>query len=232
MRFNLEITFLSDWLVGSGLSDGARADAGLARDARGLLYLPGRAIKGALRESAHRLGLARPDLAPAETRLFGVDCRPASPEGLNKAGEAKSFNQPGALRVGEGRLPEAIEALLLAAKTTDRAAWVTDLTVTRAQTALTEARTARPHSLRTLECGLPGLTFQAELAVDNPAAFPGGDQWLQAYFRTLCALTKSLGGHRSRGLGRCRLTLDPAPAGTLVEPPPPLDFTTPAPGVN
>ena len=222
MKFGLSITFLSDWQVGSGLGDGARADAILARDARGLLYLPGRAIKGALRESAHRLALVRPDLAAAETRLFGVDCRP------EYEGAAMSFNQPGLMRVSQGRLPEEIEVILLAAEPATRALWVADLTLTRSMTALTPSGVAQAHSLRTLECGLPSLAFQAELTL--PAALPGAESWLLAYLRALCALTRSLGGHRSRGLGRCRFTLDQEELPGPVEIPPAFDFPAAAKG--
>lgn len=49
------ITFYTDWHCGSGLSSGADVDATVIRDANGLPYLPGKSLKGVLREMAQLL---------------------------------------------------------------------------------------------------------------------------------------------------------------------------------
>ncbi|MDR1044968.1 MAG: RAMP superfamily CRISPR-associated protein [Candidatus Adiutrix sp.] len=206
MRFNLEISFLSDWHVGGGLGDGYLADATLVREATGWPYLPGRAVKGALREGARRLGLAREDLAEWEVNLFGSL---TNGEGLNR---------PGRLQVGNGRLPGDLERLLASESGADRLNYVRDMTILRRQTAVTEAGAAKPGTLRALECGAPGLFFTAEIQVDRQG-LPAPEDWLRQYFSAVCGLVKSLGGQRSRGLGRCRFKPDfEAEGQTIVAP--------------
>jgi hypothetical protein len=48
------------------------------------------------------------------------------------------------------------------------------------------------------------------------------DSWLKQYLAAAAAMVKSIGGHRSRGLGRCRITLGEAPAGDKIVLPPVL----------
>ena len=50
------ITFYTYWLCGSGLSGGSSADILAIRDEEGLPFVPGRTIKGHLREAAELLG--------------------------------------------------------------------------------------------------------------------------------------------------------------------------------
>lgn len=50
MRIKYKITFLSDWHAGSGLSSGADADAVVIKDDQNLPYLPGKTIKGLLKD--------------------------------------------------------------------------------------------------------------------------------------------------------------------------------------
>jgi CRISPR/Cas system CSM-associated protein Csm3 (group 7 of RAMP superfamily) len=50
MEINYKLTFLSDWHVGSGLSGGAEADAVVLKDKNNLPYIPGKTIKGLVRD--------------------------------------------------------------------------------------------------------------------------------------------------------------------------------------
>lgn len=56
MRYR--ITFFDYWHLGSGLSGGARHDASVTRDADGLPCVPGKTLKGVLREAAQRIDSA------------------------------------------------------------------------------------------------------------------------------------------------------------------------------
>lgn len=49
-KINYIITFLSDWHAGSGLSSGADADSVVIKDKNNLPYLPGKTIKGLLKD--------------------------------------------------------------------------------------------------------------------------------------------------------------------------------------
>ena len=47
-----EITFYTNWHCGSGLSSGADCDSLVVKDKNGLSFVPGKTIKGLLREAA------------------------------------------------------------------------------------------------------------------------------------------------------------------------------------
>lgn len=51
MTIRYSIQFFSDWHCGSGLSSGAQADAEVLKDENNLPYLPGKTIKGLLRDA-------------------------------------------------------------------------------------------------------------------------------------------------------------------------------------
>lgn len=51
MNLTFEIQFLSDWHCGSGLGAGAESDAEMIKDENGLPYIPGKTIKGLLRDA-------------------------------------------------------------------------------------------------------------------------------------------------------------------------------------
>jgi CRISPR/Cas system CMR subunit Cmr4 (Cas7 group RAMP superfamily) len=183
-----KITFNSDWHVGNGLSDGSIADAILVRDANGLPVLPGRAVKGALREAAVRLGKCRKDLAACEQAFFG------------SRSQGEGFNQSGCLKVSSAGLPASFSKL---------SNFVGDMTILRAHTRLNDEGTAEAGSLRTLECGIPGLTFKGHIElVELPQQLEAaGEVWVQQYLAALAAGVKSLGAHRTRGYGRCKMSL-------------------------
>lgn len=207
MRTQIKVTFLSDWHISSGIGDGHLSDALLIRDSNGLPYIPGRALKGALREGARRLSLCpdRKDLQEAERYLWG------SPS------HSEESNFAGVLRLSAGRLPEALyDALHYAEKHGGKKeALIRDLTISRQQTALDSNGMVVKHSLRSIECGMAGLAFTATLDMcDNVQSnsdahsFAKLDEaWLQDYFSAVCAATRSIGAHRSRGLGRCQISL-------------------------
>ena len=184
---------MSDWHVSSGIGDSYRADSVLVKDRDGLPYIPGRAVKGALREGAHRLTEARPDLKAAEDAFWGT---------RNNSAES---NRTGILHVSSARLPRDLREAFAAAPDSEKPSLVRDLTIVRRQTALDERGNTIDHSLRSLECGIAGLTFKADLDID------GGDipeKWIIAYMTCVCAAVRSIGGSRSRGLGACRVCLD------------------------
>ena len=201
METSITITFLSDWHISSGLGDGYRADAVLVRDADGFPYIPGRAVKGALREGARRLGLCRVDLARAENFFWGT------------RQDSVDSNESGRLRVSAAKLPEVLREQC-AFDLPDRATIINDLTIIRSQTALTDKGVAKATSLRFIECGIAGLELTAQLSVAAPKELT--DEWLSQYFAAVCAAVKSIGGNRSRGFGLCCVALAGQKGPTLL----------------
>ena len=52
MTINYELKFFDYWHVSSGLSGGAALDSYVVKDSAGLPYVPGKTIKGLVREAA------------------------------------------------------------------------------------------------------------------------------------------------------------------------------------
>ena len=63
-----EIEFFSNWHCGSGLAAGADVDALVIKDSNGLPYVPGRTLKGLLRDAAANLSLDNDTVST----IFGV----------------------------------------------------------------------------------------------------------------------------------------------------------------
>ena len=199
---HIRVTFLSDWHISSGLGDSYRADAVLMRDADGFPYIPGRALKGALREGARRLGQCREDLRKAEFFFWGS--RSDDPDA----------NISGRLRVSAATLPASLKQQL--AGLPDAKILQDDLTILHWQTALAPEGIVQPGSLRTTECAIAGLELEAELT-----AFPSpqtDENWVRSYFAAVCAAVKSIGGKRSRGFGQCKVSVDRAPRHVTLPP--------------
>lgn len=193
-KTTLRLSFLSSWHIGSGLGNGAIADAVLNRDAQGLLWIPGTAIKGALREASWRLALCDNDCENSLgwlTEFF-----------FGKSSDAENVNKPGKIHIGSGGLDKEISAWLLSLPDDQRKDFVDRLTTIRQQTRLNPDKTVVDGSLRSIECGIPGIAFRASL---EARIEPDWTDWFENYLRTLCANVKSVGGYRSRGLGGCVL---------------------------
>ena len=185
-RFSVKVEISSYWHAGSGAGRGADVDALVLKGRDGIPYLPGRTLKGLLREGmavCEELGHISPGRTDA---LFG---KPA-PEGRGDG------SVPGALIVSGAALPEA-ERLWLASKEGHGAREA--LFDRFASTRISEDGTAEDCTLRAIELCIP-LTLHAE--VEGPPD-------AQADLEKACSFVRGLGSHRSRGLGRCRLSIEP-----------------------
>ena len=189
----LRIRFLSEWHCGSGLGESHLADAVLNRDAEGIPFITGRAVKGALREGAWRLSKisGREDL--------GMDLVKELWGGPSEGNEAS----PGRIFVSSAALPSDVREWLLGMDADMRAESVQLLLTRRAQTSI-ENGSVKKGSLRTMECGMPGLEFEAKVFIDAPGT---AEAWIRHYLAAVCSAVKSMGANRARGLGLCRLTL-------------------------
>ncbi len=71
VKYNLQ--FMSDWSCGSGLDAGVESDVLPIKDAKGLPFVPGKTIKGILREAAEEINEVRSNQYAAQIdALFGV----------------------------------------------------------------------------------------------------------------------------------------------------------------
>jgi CRISPR/Cas system CSM-associated protein Csm3 (group 7 of RAMP superfamily) len=195
---NLTVRFLDYWHVGSGRGLGKHLDAVVDKDASGLPYVPGRMLKGLLRDAVWRLeSWGHPGFARGCTRaLFGT--RPDEADRHTKT--------DGCVYISDARLSDAISNWLAdPAQRDTRAALYRQIYAT----AIDERRgCARKNSLRGIEVVVP-VTLAANLTVEC-AASPGAPD-PQALIGMALPLIQAVGAHRSRGLGRVVLTLETQP---------------------
>lgn len=195
LPFTVEL--LGYWHVGSGLGRGGDADALVLRDAEGLPFLPGRAVKGLLRESLALAEEWQPARMPSGTarRLFGAEA-----VGYGAAAQSPA----GVLRFEDARLEAGLRDWL---RTREGQPHVRHLFDTVSSTALTSEGVARPRTLRTREVALP-MTLVGK--VTGPAD-PGSPDWREL-LGLAAKLVRAIGSHRHRGLGRCEFRFaDPLP---------------------
>lgn len=176
----LTIELSTYWHIGTGGGEGAQLDAVMHRDKDGLPELPGKALKGLLRDAVRhweQVG-GYPTAIEVATTLFG--------EEGNDGG--------GLLRVDTARLDDA-----------DRLALKNDPSLRQMlfhQLASTEmdgaTGTAESASLRTMEVAVP-LTLRA--SIEPLREGPTDLDWAAQLQEALPCL-RSLGKVRNRGLGR------------------------------
>lgn len=127
-----EIEFFSNWHCGSGLAAGADVDALVIKDKDGLPYIPGRTIKGLLREAAETLN----ENQKYVDLVFGV----SGNDGNHHAGTSFFSNAV---------LPESERIYILARNLQNY------LFETFASTRIDENGIAQDHSLRKIQVVVP-----------------------------------------------------------------------------
>ncbi len=190
----LEVDFRGYWHAGTGRGSGHHLDALVCRDACGLPYLPGKTLRGLLRDALGRLeewGSAAAASAGITQDLFGSTAW----EYNNGAPVTRDTTEPGKLFVSDARLPEDVSAWLAQE---DNAPLRAGLFREHFSTAMTKQGVARNKSLRGTEVSVP-LTLTAEVHL-----LPGCEAhgWKEA-LKAALPLVRAAGSHRSRGFGRC-----------------------------
>ena len=185
MDIHYNIEFFSNWHCGSGLAAGADVDALVVKDANGLPYVPGRTLKGLLREAAEELNVYEHDkYKTLIDEIFGVS-------GDNSQKEEKN-TQIGKAFFGNAMLEkndaEQIRKRNLMAY----------LYQTFSSTAINEnTGIAKDHSLRRIETVVPCTLVGSILNVPD-----GGETLLQEAMQ----MVKRMGTGRNRGYGRCTIS--------------------------
>ncbi|MDX9708195.1 MAG: RAMP superfamily CRISPR-associated protein [Trichloromonas sp.] len=182
----LKFEFLSPWLMGSGFGEGAHLDAVPVKSPNGLPYIPGKSVKGLLREAvqlAEELGRV-----PEETtlRLFGSRDKNLS----------RYETSEGSLRFSSAVLEPGMETWAGA----NRQA-VPQLFIALAATRIDTNGLAHDKTLRKIEAALP-VSLTAELAG------PSDDTSWQDHLRLALPLLRQAGSHRHRGLGRVSVHIE------------------------
>ena len=204
----LEISFSTDWHIGTGLGQSGGLDRLLAREPIEVFdgvdadpvtwdvpYLPAKSITGMLRDAAERLAFGLDGGGEREWSNL-VDLLFGSVGSSNDRG-----TQPrrASLSVRPGRCtdPEAAEA----AFDGDR------LSASRSSTSLTALGVARDHTLRIIEVGRADAVFEAPIVVMENRFVGSDSPTILSFIVVAVALVEAMGAGRRRGMGRCSVRI-------------------------
>lgn len=182
MNIRYKLEFFSYWHCGSGLSAGADVDLLTIKDEEDLPFVPGKTIKGLLRESSETLASLAPDKYPAQDEIEKI---------FGKTNDGSSMFQ-GCAFFSNAEFPKEDKDFML------RKGYVRSLFTSVSTTAIDENGIAKEHSLRRTQVALPCVLSGEILNL------PDGCGKLMA---DSMAFVKRLGANRNRGLGRCRFTI-------------------------
>jgi CRISPR/Cas system CSM-associated protein Csm3 (group 7 of RAMP superfamily) len=199
----------SFWRVGSGKGADATADQVVLRDSLGLPILPGKTIKGLLRDAMTMATLSDAVSTERVVRWFGSPLAghtASDGDQQEKLLEEGRFNSSeGQLWFGTAGLPSEWSNWIRAQQgnevgQSESAELLRSLFTVVASTSIDENGIAREHTLRVAEVAVP-MELQAEVRG------PDDDlQWVQDLKLSL-PLLRALGSRRNRGYGRVDVTL-------------------------
>ena len=188
--FNLTIDIQSDWHIGSGLESGAYADALIVRDHHQLPYLPGKSLKGLLRQ-AFQTAMDNHWFKETDhltlARLFGEE-------------KENGLTAQGLIQVTNAQLSDA-ETQYLNAHNDAKKFLVRTLQSTRIDSV---SGVADDGSLRSIEVAVP-MTLNAQVSL-NPSMLADDnaieiEQHVAQWLTDSITLITELGAKRLRGLG-------------------------------
>jgi CRISPR/Cas system CSM-associated protein Csm3 (group 7 of RAMP superfamily) len=208
MKVYVDFELLTYWHAGTGRGAGPDLDAVVARTPAGLPYLPGRTVKGLLRD-AMELAVAcdTQKSRQAVDHWLGTALRPVKPDRREREIEEQRFStKPGRLRVSSAEMVDDDH------RTDTWEAWarahparVEHLFSSFASTKL-EGGTAADKTLRAVEVAVP-MKLRAAVECDDAT----DATWI-ALLKEAAPLLRALGSHRNRGLGRVRVSVKDAPS--------------------
>lgn len=203
----LTIELLDLWQAGSGRGAGQHIDSVPVLDASGLPYLPGRTVKGLLRDAVRQLesigalkeleARIRADglinISSITNWLFGT--RHDSGEAANNSGAVSRFNTvAGKIWVSDARLSQGLQQAI-AKQQSIRSALFHDVYSTAIDA---DSGQAKDQSLRSIRVAVP-MTLSAPIEVGHIHALD--------IIEAALPLIDAVGSQRTRGLGRCVWTL-------------------------
>ncbi|PID41613.1 MAG: hypothetical protein CSB48_13845 [Proteobacteria bacterium] len=196
-QFRLTFTITSDWHIGNGKAAGAYADALVLKDHNGLPYLPGKSVKGLLRQAFSTAADNQwfgENSDRVVTLLFGSE---------DRAGDSKQ----GIIQISSARLSDAETQFFI--RTPGAGA---QLYRVISSTAINhETGVAENGSLRSMEVAIP-MTLTALLTLNDshPAfnEFVAISEDFADWLGNTVALIYELGAKRHRGLGQVEVTAE------------------------
>lgn len=187
-----KVEFFDAWHTGSGLAAGADVDALVIKDKNNLPYIPGKTIKGLVREALENIikfrGINKQQII---NENFGVFTEEKTEEEDNE-GETKKMLR-GNIFFTNAQLSEELTDSLLSQENLYRFMYRSV-----ASTAIEETGVARKHSLRRVQTTIPCELYGEIININDE---------LINELKEALGFIKRLGVGRNRGLGRCKFTV-------------------------
>jgi len=183
-----KIEFFDFWHTSSGLSAGTDVDMTVIKDEIGLPYIPGKTIKGLLREAVENIKQLKPELI-SDTFVNEVFGEKPTQKKLDKeieTFEAKCF-------FGDAKLSKNVYAQVEKNEIL-KAGFYKNI----ASTKIDENGQAENHSLRQMEVVIP---------VDLYGSIDNFSTDYKEQLKLCFDYVKRLGLNRNKGLGRCKITI-------------------------
>ncbi len=188
------ITLFSEWHAGSGLTSGSDKDALVIKDKRDLPYIPGRTLKGLLKEAAEELiGLGAISSADFIEKVFGLSADTKTEDDKNLDSDVDKPTIMGSCFFSNAGISDDLSKTVTGNKLQSFFYRSISSTAINSQKGM-----AVPHSLRVMETTIP-CTLYAEIH-EFPKDFE--DDIIMCF-----QWTKRLGQNRNRGLGRCKFEI-------------------------
>ena len=179
-ELNYKIEYFSEWHCGSGLSAGADIDALVIKDSDGLPYIPGKTLKGLIREAFDDYVLFSNANVESINKAFGT---PADGQGEQCKG---------ILYFTDAHLIEEERQAIIG---NDAQRFMYQK---RSRTAIDMNGIAKEHSLRSIQTVVPCTLYASVMNVPNDLC--------DTLAKSL-GMVKRMGVNRNRGLGRCQLSV-------------------------
>ena len=188
MNMDYKIEFFSNWHCGSGLAAGADVDALVVKDKDGLPYVPGRTIKGLLRDAATELGYAEDYII----KVFGKDVKQNDKNAEQNGNDGEQYSQAGCAFFSNAELSKHEAAEIVKGQLTPY------LYQTFASTAIDDNGIAKDGSLRRIETVVPCTLYASINGI-------GGTD--EKMLMEAMMYIKRMGTDRNRGYGRCKISI-------------------------
>jgi len=194
-QLNISIYFASDWHIGAGGGIPGVADQRLLRDPDGYPYIPGRTLRGILRDAHERL-----------YQLPHIQSKYPSPDEIwgTRANKA-NIGKHGKWYISDAILPNELTDQLKHATEEVRQIWLNELTFVVPRIALDPAHRVKEDHLAFIEVGRKGLHFIGQVTRLDGQGFSENELNL---LRLLLLTVRRLGGIRRRGKGRLMMVLN------------------------
>jgi CRISPR/Cas system CSM-associated protein Csm3 (group 7 of RAMP superfamily) len=189
MDINYKIEFFSYWHCGSGLAAGADVDALVVKDRYDLPFIPGKTIKGLVKEAMEDLYTFQDKDKNSIIVIFG------NSEERNNLSEKTEHSDPmrkGEAFFGNATLHENQQDIIKASQTSKY------LYQSISQTTINDSGITVKHSLRKMQVVVPCELYGTIYNVPTD---------MKSQIETSLKMIKRLGQNRNRGLGRCQFSI-------------------------